>query len=52
MIFLGDDEIAQGVVACKDMASGEQLKAPFDPVLARIQAGLAAKNSGKVILEQ
>ena len=52
VIFLGDDEIAQGVVACKDMASGEQLKAPFDPVLARIQAGLAAKNSGKVILEQ
>ena len=52
VIFLGDDEIAQGVVACKDMASGEQLKAPFDQVLARIQAGLAAKNSGKVILEQ
>ncbi len=52
VIFLGDDEIAQGVVACKDMASGEQLKAPFDQVLARIQEGLAAKNSGKVILEQ
>ena len=52
VIFLGDDEIAQGVVACKDMASGEQLKAPFDQVLARIQAGLAAKNSGKVILER
>ena len=52
VIFLGDDEIAQGVVACKDMASGEQIKAPFTDVLARIQEGLAAKNSGKVILEQ
>ena len=50
-IVLGDDEIAAGVVACKDMVSGEQTKLPFPETLARIQAGLAEKNAGKVIVE-
>ena len=51
VVFLGDDEIAAGVVACKDMVSGEQTKLPFPETLARIQAGLAEKNAGKVIVE-
>ena len=29
VVFLGEDEIAAGVVACKDMASGEQTNAPL-----------------------
>lgn len=52
VVFLGDDEIAAGLVACKDMASGEQTKLPFDATLTRIQEGLAQRNQGKVILEK
>ena len=52
VLFLGEDEIASGVVACKDMASGEQSKLDFEATLARIQHGLAEKNSGYVILEK
>ena len=51
-IFLGDDEIAQSLVSCKDMTSGEQTKLGFDETLARIRTGLAEKNAGAVILEK
>ena len=52
VVFLGDDEIAAGLVACKDMTSGEQTKLPFDATLSRIQEGLDQRNQGKVILEK
>ena len=52
VIFLGDDEIAAGVVACKDMASGEQTKLSADDTLALIRKGIDEKNSGKVIVEK
>ena len=52
VVFLGDDEIAGNVVACKDMTSGEQTTLPFDETLALIQAGLARRNEGAVILEK
>lgn len=52
VVFLGDDEIAAALVACKDMTSGEQTKLPFDATLSRIQEGLAQRNQGKVILEK
>ena len=52
VVFLGEDEIAQGVVACKDMVTGEQTKLGFDETLARIRVGLAEKNAGCVILEK
>ena len=52
VVFLGDDEIAGNVVACKDMTSGEQTTLPFDETLAQIQAGLAKRNEGSVILEK
>ncbi len=52
VVFLGDDEIAAGLVACKDMTSGEQTKLPFDATLSRIQEGLSQRNQGKVILEK
>ncbi len=49
VIFLGEDEIQEGMVACKDMVTGEQTKAPFAETLQRMQAGLAEKNKGSVI---
>ena len=52
VIFLGDNEIAAGLVACKDMASGEQTKLSADDTLALIRKGIDEKNSGKVIVEK
>ena len=52
VVIMGDDEIAAGLVACKDMTSGEQTKLPFDATLSRIQEGLSQRNQGKVILEK
>ena len=51
VVFLGDDEIAAGLVACKDMTSGEQTKLSFEDTLSRITQGLSQRNQGKVILE-
>ncbi len=48
-IFLGEDEIRQGVVSCKDMDTGEQTKLEPQAALCRIQAGLAARNGRAVI---
>ena len=50
--ILGEDEIAAGVVACKDMSSGEQTKLSAAETIARIQAGLAEREKGAVILEK
>ena len=50
VIFLGEDEINAGVVACKDMATGEQTKLEPEATIARIKAGLAEKEKGAVIL--
>ena len=52
VVFLGDDEIAGNVVACKDMTSGEQTTLPFDATLSLIQSGLAKRNEGAVIVEK
>ncbi len=52
VIFLGEDEIGSGTVACKDMASGEQLTQSPEETIARIKAGLAEKANGAVILEK
>ena len=51
VIFLGDDEISAGVVACKDMATGEQTKLDAKATIYRIKAGLDARNQGTVIRE-
>ena len=50
VIFLGEDEIRDGVVACKDMKSGEQTKLGFEETLARVRDGLAKMDEGAVIL--
>ena len=52
VVFLGDDEIAAGLVACKDMTSGDQTKLSFEDTLSRITQGLSQRNQGKVILEK
>ena len=52
VIFLGEDEISAGVVACKDLATGEQTKLEPAATVYRIKAGLAEREKGAVILEQ
>ena len=52
VIFLGEDEINAGVVACKDMATGEQTKLEPAATIYRIKAGLAERETGTVILEK
>jgi histidyl-tRNA synthetase len=52
VIFLGEDEIKDGVVACKDMESGEQTKLEPAATVYRIKAGLAEREKGTVILEK
>ena len=51
VVFLGDEEVAAGVVACKDMVTGEQTKLDFSATLARVQEGLAARRAGSPIRE-
>lgn len=50
VVFLGEDEIRDGVVACKDMRSGEQTKLNFYDTLLRVQNELAIRKEGKVIV--
>ena len=52
VIFLGEDEINAGVVACKDMLTGEQTKLETAATIYRIKAGLDARGGGTVIREQ
>ncbi len=47
--FLGEDEVAVGVVSLKDMASGEQEKVGLKDAPAWLQEKLAAKSQGKPI---
>ena len=50
VIFLGEDEINAGVVACKDLSTGEQTKLEPAATIYRIKAGLAEREKGSVIL--
>ena len=52
VVFLGEDEITNGVITLKDMTSGEQKTLPVDEAVALLKAGLAEKNAGTVILEK
>ena len=51
VIFLGEDEINAGVVACKDMSTGEQTKLDAKATISRIKTGLEARRKGAVIRE-
>ena len=52
VVFLGEDEINAGVVACKDMKTGEQTKLEPAATIYRIKSGLAELEKGAVILEK
>lgn len=52
VIFLGEDEIAQSVVAVKDMVTGEQTKGSFEEAVGRIKSGLQDKAAGTVITDR
>lgn len=51
-VFLGEDEIAQGVAAVKDLRTGEQVKLSPADAVAHIQAGLDELNQGTPILDK
>ena len=51
-IFLGDDEISQGVVAVKDMRSGEQVKVPAEEAIELMTRHLIELNQGAPILDK
>ncbi len=52
VIFLGEDEIAQGKCSVKNMTSGEQVTVSADEAAELIAAGVAEKNAVKVIVEK
>ena len=51
VLFLGEDEINAGVVTCKNMATGEQVKATPEEVIEKIRAAIAEKTACPSILE-
>ena len=52
VIFLGEEEIAAGQAAVKNMRTGEQVKLPYAEVTAYVQAGLDELNKGTPILDK
>ena len=52
VVFLGEDEIARGVVSVKDMASGQQQTLPQAQAIALIQSGIATRANAAPIREQ
>ncbi len=51
VVFLGEDEIARGVVSVKDMASGQQQTLPQAQAIALIQSGIATRANAAPIRE-
>ena len=51
VVFLGEDEIARGVVSVKDMASGQQQTLPQAQAIALIQSGIATRANATPIRE-
>ena len=52
VIFLGEDELAQGVCAVKNLRTGEQISLPAEEAAKVIREGVLALQSGSVILEK
>ena len=52
VIFLGEEEIASGVTAVKNMRTGEQVKVSPDEAVNLIQAGLELLNQGTPIVDK
>ena len=51
VLFLGEDELAEGVVSCKDMATGEQKKLTYEQAISELGAALAGRAGTPVIAE-
>lgn len=49
VIFLGEDEIASGVLSVKDMITGEQNSYPLNEAINAVKCGLEKKSSAKCI---
>lgn len=52
VVFMGEDEIKNNIVALKELATGEQTNTGFDEALERIKAGLAKNQNQKVIQDK
>ena len=52
VLILGDNEIAEGTVGCKNMVSGEQITVPAAEAISHIKAALAEREKGAIILEK
>ena len=50
MVFLGEDEIANGTVTLKDLSTGEQTSTGFDEAAQRVKRGLAERAKGKILV--
>ena len=50
-VFLGEDEIAQGLCSVKDLRTGVQETLSAEAAAEKIRAGIDALNQGKVIVE-
>ena len=51
VIFLGEDEIAEGRCSVKELATGQQQKLSPNEAIELIRAGLAERSRGSVIRE-
>ena len=49
VVFIGDDEIRDGVIKVKDMRSGEQISEKSEAAAERIMAEISRLNMGRVI---
>ena len=52
VVFLGEDEIAQGVCSVKDLRTGQQVSLKPDEAVELIRKGISELNKGSVILEK
>ena len=52
VVFIGEDEIKNNIVALKELATGEQTNTGFDEALERIKTGLAKNQNEKVIQDK
>lgn len=52
VVFMGEDEIKNNIVALKELATGEQTNTGFDEALERIKTGLAKNQNQKVIQDK
>lgn len=52
VIFLGEDEIRENVLAVKDMETGEQVKVSLEEAISCIRDGLAERAKGTVIVDR